>query len=188
MAARMSARPTSERVVPKPPAGYSVRGATFDDLFTVIEFLQTCDIHASECRAGCSGERVVNHFEMIAPDWGAHELAGRFGYRKVRHLWQMAIELSEPVPETRPPDGLRVRTLDPTSDLPGVHAAVEDSFAEHWGHILMPFDDWAKLHLQDPIFDPTLWLLALDGEGEQEQLAGVLAGGEVDRARCEPAP
>jgi mycothiol synthase len=123
-----------------------------------------------------SGERVVSHCEMIAPDWGAHELARRFGYREVRHFWQMAIELSEPVPETRPPDGLSVRTLDPISDLPGVHAAVEDSFAEHWGHIPMPFDEWAKLHVEDPIFDPTLWLLAVDGESEEEQLAGVLVG------------
>jgi mycothiol synthase len=246
----------SETTFPKPPTGYSVRGASLDDLSAVTAFLQMCDIndwgspdltadelrfmwrfpgldlgrdvwlvhaddglligyawllprdghrqlrgwgvvhpqfrgrglgvylmqlreHGARLHAALAapGESVVSLFEMIAPDQAARELAVRFGYREVRHFWQMAIELSEPLPKTPPPDGLRVRTLDPASDLPVVHATVEESFAEHWGHILMPFDDWAKLHVEDPGFDPTLWLLAVDGEGEEEQLAGVLLGG-----------
>jgi mycothiol synthase len=255
MAARMRSPGPPETTFPKPPAGFSVRGATFDDLSAVIEFLLMCDVHdwgspdytEDELRfswrfpdlqlerdvwlvhaddgsliaygwllprdghrrlngwgvvhpqyrgrgiglylmelrehgarlhaaLAAPGERVVNHFDMIAPDRGAHELAGRFGYREVRHFWQMAIELSEPVAQARPPDGLRVRTLDPTSDLPGVHATVMDAFADHWGHIHTPLEDWVKLRVEDRGFDPTLWLLAVDGDGQDEQIAGVLLG------------
>jgi mycothiol synthase len=255
MAAPMGAPPTSDAAFPKPPAGYSVRGATLDDVPAVIELLLLADVHdwgspdftEDELRFGwrfpeldlgrdvwlvhtddgsligygwllprnghrqlngwgvvhpeyrgrgigaylmelrehgarlhaalaAPGERVVNHFEMIAPDRGSHELAGRFGYREARHFWQMAIELSGPVPKIPPPDGLRVRTVDPDSDLPGVHRAVTESFAEHWGYVAMAFDDWAKLRVEDPGFDPTLWWLAVDGEGEDERLAGVLLG------------
>jgi mycothiol synthase len=244
-----------ELAVPKPPAGFSVRGATFDDVSEVLELIRLCDVHdwgspdftEEELRFGwrfpgldlgrdvwlvhdddgslvgygwllprdghrqlngwgvvhphhrgrgvgvylmelrehvarlhaalaAPSERVVNHFEMIAPDLGAHTLASRFGYREVRHFWEMAIELGDPVPATRPPDGIRVRTLDPTSDLPSVHATVIDSFAEHWGYVPMPLDAWTKLRLEDPGFDPSLWLLAVEGEAEQEQLAGVLLG------------
>src|SRR5262249_9798909 len=122
------------------------------------------------------GERVVSHFEMIAPDRGVHELAERFGYREVRHFWEMEIELRDPVLETRPPDGIRLRTLDPATDIPSVHATVTDSFAEHWGYVPMPLEHWTKLRVEDATFDPSLWLLAVEGEGEQERLVGVLLG------------
>lgn len=122
------------------------------------------------------GERVLNHFEMIAPDRGAHELAERFGYREVRHFWEMAIALHDRVPPAVVPDGIRVRTLDPASDIPDVHATVVDSFSEHWGYVPMPLADWTKLRREEPSFDPSLWFLAVEGEGEQEELAGVLLG------------
>ena len=122
------------------------------------------------------GARVVNLYEMIGPDRGAHELAARYGYHEVRRFWQMIIELHDPVAEATPPDGIHLRTVDRAEDLPPVHDVLEEAFADHWGHVRMAFQDWEQLQTEDPTFDPGLWWLAVEGEGPDERVAGISLG------------
>jgi ribosomal protein S18 acetylase RimI-like enzyme len=48
-----------------------------------------------------------------------------------------------------------------------------ESFRDHWGFVDRPLEiemeAWRKFRLEDPLFDPALYFLALDGE----QIAGV---------------
>jgi mycothiol synthase len=132
------------------------------------------EVHA---RLAPEGVRVASYVGTIGPDRGAHELAERFGYREVRRFWQMVIDLPEGAPPGAAtwPEGISVRTFERGRDDRAVHAAVQESFAEHWGHVYAPFEDWAK-RLEAEWFDPSLWYLA----DSREHVAGVLIGAVLD--------
>jgi mycothiol synthase len=59
------------------------------------------------------------------------------------------------------PAGIAVRSLDPERELDAFHAAVSESFAEHWGGPRTRERLRAAVEQED--FDPTLWFLAVDG-------------------------
>lgn len=120
--------------------------------------------------------RVLSQVWVIGPDRGARELAERFGYREVRHFWQMIREIAPGQEAAWLPGEVLIRGFDRGRDDRGVHAAMSESFAEHWGHVPMAFDDWAELLLNREGFDPTLWFLAVDGRGDGEEIAGALLG------------
>lgn len=90
------------------------------------------------------------------------KLAGKHGFEHARTYWRMVIEMSEPPPPAVLPDGVVIRTYDPQHDERAVFDAVEDSFADHWNHVPMSLDEWLAA-TRRPDFDPTLWLLAVDG-------------------------
>jgi len=120
---------------------------------------------------------VRSYFGMVGPDRGAHELADRYGWHEVRHFWQMSRDLSptEVLPVPRRPDGVTIRGFEQGRDERAVHAAFQESFSEHWGHVYMPFEDWAK-RMELEWFDPSLWWVAESGG----DLAGALAGAELE--------
>jgi mycothiol synthase len=121
--------------------------------------------------------RVASYLGTVGPDRGAHQLAERFGYREVRHFWQMVIDLptEEAISESRWPEGIIIRTFDRERDERAVHAAMQEAFAEHWGFVYVPFEEWAA-RMEFEWFDPSLWFLAEDG-GE---LAGALLGAVLE--------
>jgi mycothiol synthase len=90
------------------------------------------------------------------------------GYRLIRHSFRMEIELDTPPPEPQWPAGFAVRPFRPGEDDEAVYEAHQDSFADHWGFMRDPYDEWRHWMLREP-FDPRLWLLA-EAEGA---LAGV---------------
>jgi mycothiol synthase len=121
---------------------------------------------------------VRSYFGTVGPDRAAHELAERYGWREVRHFWQMAMELptaAGAMPAPRWPEGISARVFEPGRDDRVVHATLQEAFSEHWGHVYMPFDDWAK-RMELEWFDPSLWWVAESG-GE---VAGALVGAELE--------
>ena len=90
------------------------------------------------------------------------------GYRPIRHFFQMRIDLVAPPPEPSWPAGIGVRAPVPGEER-AVFEAVEDAFADHWEWTPARFDDWAHHMIQAEAFDPSLWLVALDGD----EIAGV---------------
>jgi ribosomal protein S18 acetylase RimI-like enzyme len=44
-----------------------------------------------------------------------------------------------------------------------MYEAQEEAFSDHWGHVTMPFEEWAKRTKRHD-FEPELWLMALDGD------------------------
>jgi mycothiol synthase len=105
-------------------------------------------------------------------DVTAAELLTSRGYRDVRHYFTMVVALDHETPAPGPLEGITLGTFEP-HEAEAFHAALNEAFAEEWGWAPMPFDEWRKLRLDAPDFDPTMWFVARDGD----ELAAV--------ARCE---
>ena len=84
------------------------------------------------------------------------------GYSVVRYFFDMVRPTLDDVPETPMPDGLEVRQIAP--DLyRRVWDADVDAFRDHWGGFDSSdaaFQRW----IGTPEFDPTLWVVAFDGD------------------------
>jgi mycothiol synthase len=94
------------------------------------------------------------------------------GWQLIRHGFRMEIELNAPPPEAIWPAGITVRTFVPGQDERATLIADRESFRDHWGFVERPLEDDLKLFMhfmREPDFDPTLWLLAMDGN----QIAGI---------------
>ena len=117
-----------------------------------------------EARLGDEGvERL--HSWTVAGDTAADELFRSRDYREVRRFWEMAIELDDDPPEA-PAD------VEPFTegDAEAFHAALEESFAEHWEHSPESFDEWWERQRRRTNFDPSLWFVIRDGD----ELVGVV--------------
>jgi mycothiol synthase len=123
-----------------------------------------------ERRLGEEGAERL-HSWTVAGDAAAEDLFQSRGYREVRRFWEMAIELDGNQPEPAVP--VEVFAED---DAEAFHAAIEESFADHWGNDPEPFDRWWARQRRRDNYDPSLWFLIRDGE----EIAGV--------ARCEARP
>ncbi len=86
------------------------------------------------------------------------------GYQEVRRSWRMEIEMSEALIAPEWPDHITVRTFAPEQDVRGVHAAIEEAFQDHWGHMEGDFEEWKHWSVERETFDPSLWFLAFDGD------------------------
>jgi GNAT superfamily N-acetyltransferase len=133
-------------------------------------------------------ERAGSHAALVAvlrafcsaEDGHTIALLERHAFHVVRHSFRMTMSLTGPLAEPSWPTDICVRTADPRTDLRSVYDAYRESFADAWGGVVQPYDDfvhdWSVLR-----FDPGLWFLAEEG-GE---LAGVALclpqrGGEPD--------
>jgi GNAT superfamily N-acetyltransferase len=116
-----------------------------------------------EERARAGGAARVQN-AVLEADGAACRLLETLGYRSVRILREMRIELAVPPPSPRWPDGLRVAAFDPERDARAFHAAREEAFADHWDHTPRDFDSWAQAYLHGERFDPALWCVVRAGE------------------------
>lgn len=111
------------------------------------------------------------HCWVVAGDTAAEALFESRGYREARRFWEMSIELEAetPAPSVH---------VEPYADGDAVafHAALEESFAEHWEHRSEPFDEWWERQRGRENFDPSLWFVIRHGD----EIAGL--------ARCEARP
>jgi mycothiol synthase len=89
------------------------------------------------------------------------------GMQVIRHFYRMRIELDGVPAEPEWPEGLTVRSANP-DDAERVYEAHQESFADHWEHVRIPFREWQH-HMMGEGYDPSLWFIAEDG-GE---IAGV---------------
>jgi mycothiol synthase len=99
----------------------------------------------------------------VAEDDGAAELLTSRGYRDARHYFTMMISLDAEPPPPEPPDGIVLDTFR-VEEAEAFHAALDESFADEWGWAPIPFEEWRKLRLDAPDFDPTIWFVARDGD------------------------
>jgi mycothiol synthase len=119
--------------------------------------------------AGLPSARVRHVID--ASDSAAAILLRACGLHLVRHFWHMQIDLPAEVDGGPVPDGIVIGGIDPATDLPIVHAVIDEAFADHWDWRQEPHDEWVTAHT-GPAYDPGLWLLATDAG----QPAGVLIG------------
>jgi mycothiol synthase len=85
------------------------------------------------------------------------------GYAWSRRFWRMRIDLESAPPDPEWPEGITVRDFVPGQDDRAMYDAQEAAFADHWGHVARPFEDFGK-RLERSDFDPSVWHLAMDGD------------------------
>jgi mycothiol synthase len=104
------------------------------------------------------------HAISLAPDVAAGPLLSGRGYREVRRFWEMTIELGdEPPPDPQLQDGLELEPF--SSELAkDFHAALEESFAEHWEYQPSSYEEWWSRQVERPDHDPSLWFLVRSGD------------------------
>jgi len=99
----------------------------------------------------------------VTADTAGGELIASRGFEPIRHFYRMSIELHAPPPEPEWPEGSTVSTLQPGEEEI-LHAVVQETFAEHWGHEYRPFDEWRKHNVERAWWDPSLVYLVRAGD------------------------
>ena len=84
----------------------------------------------------------------------------------------MEIDLAGRAPKPAPPEGIEIRAFRPGLDDRAAHAAIEESFADHFRHVVEPHTEWMAVRTKDPRFTPELWFLAWDAD----EAAGAVLG------------
>jgi mycothiol synthase len=90
------------------------------------------------------------------------------GYQAIRYEYDMVRPDLENIPDLPLPAGLEVRPVLPEHYRP-VFDASNEAFRDHWCYIEEPEESFQKMQVE-PIFDPSLWRVAWDGD----QIAGMV--------------
>jgi mycothiol synthase len=117
---------------------------------------------AADLLAGVPSPRFRN--SINARDASAAAIAHAHGLRSVRHNWHMQIDLDEPVEPGPDPQGISIGGVEVPRDFVAIHGILVAAFAEDPGDHPEPFDRWVEEHVTSPSYDPSLWLLARDGD------------------------
>lgn len=142
------------------------------------------------------GPRLLNRVEARAREMAAGaELAGRGTlsvfchsisrlkqgcleggrFKVARCFYRMSIDLRTGSPSAARVDGIRLRGFDPKADARGVWTLVEAAFKDHFRHVPKTFAVWKGEHLEHPVFDPGLWIVAETTERpESPRMVGAL--------------
>ncbi len=130
-------------------------------------------VHWAEERAQQSLPRAAEGARVSMSNWvndldlRVGPLFENCGWNLIRKSYRMEIDLTTPPVEPIWPDGITLRTFVPEQDERATVEADRDSFRDHWGYVERPFEDELKMFkhfMNSADFDPTLWLLAMDGD------------------------
>jgi mycothiol synthase len=114
------------------------------------------------------GVRVSLRSGIDNRDPSSHELHRNEGYQPLRYHWRMEIKLNEaPRPATFP-EGIELRPFIREQHAHAVLDAQNEAFRDHWGSHDMTLEHWEHRKFGRADFDPTLWMIAWDGD----QIAG----------------
>ena len=98
----------------------------------------------------------------------SHDLHKNEGYQPIRYHWRMEINLETPPDAPALPQGIELRPFNKDEHAHAVLDAQNDAFRDHWGSHPMEFERWSLRKFDRKDFDPSLWLIAWDGD----QIAG----------------
>jgi mycothiol synthase len=101
-------------------------------------------------------------------DEASNDLHKTEGYFPKRYHWRMEIKLDEVPTIAAWPDGIELRPFSRDEHARLVWAAQNESFRDHWGSHDISFEDWEHGKFSREDFDPSLWMIAWDGD----QIAG----------------
>ena len=85
------------------------------------------------------------------------------GFTPIRRHWRMRIDMDTPPPAPVWPEGIALATMRPGQEH-AVHAALNEAFEDHWGHLPLPYDTWRTFYLDRSDFDSSLSFLAMAGD------------------------
>lgn len=117
--------------------------------------------------------------ELAVAEWNdeADMLMRSRGFERARSFRHMQIDLDgAPVDPGEPPDGIRIRAIDPERDLRDIHSIFVDAFRDEWGYREVPFEEWKGNEVDTPGFDPGFWFIAEDHSGPVGAVSGLIWG------------
>jgi mycothiol synthase len=99
----------------------------------------------------------------------AAELMEKFGYRIIRHGFQMRIEMQAEPELVKWPEGVTIKPFDAERDAEAVYRALDEAFSDHFGHVAEPFEQGFERFKHfamgdEEVYDPSLWFIAMDGD------------------------
>ena len=92
------------------------------------------------------------------------------GFSQVRAWHRMRRDLSQPIPATLAPPGLKLSAFRAELGQP-LMEAFNETFYDHWGFEPISEQDWQMFFIQSTSFRPDLSFLALDGPDDNVQIA-----------------
>ncbi|HXF84882.1 MAG TPA: GNAT family N-acetyltransferase [Anaerolineales bacterium] len=125
--------------------------------------------HAHLALEKCAPDlRVAPRSGVEAHNKAALALFESLGWKRIRSFYRMVIDL-EHAPEPQPfPEGIIVRPYNPETELEAVYRTFVDTFRDHFGFIVPPFEkgfaDFKHNFVEEPGYDPDLWFVAFDGD------------------------
>jgi ribosomal protein S18 acetylase RimI-like enzyme len=106
---------------------------------------------------------IVLHNSVDMKDTGGIVLLGKRGYESVRRHYTMQMMLDHAIDPVVPP-AIEIRTCRP-SDAPLLHRLLQETFADHWDHRPVSYEEWSDAFLSRKDTDASLWFLAeADGD------------------------
>jgi mycothiol synthase len=114
------------------------------------------------------GEEVWFGGEAASANEGAKAFFEARGYELIRHFWKMGIDLDKEPPEPVWPEGIRLEQAQRGEERE-VFDASEEAFQDHWDNQPHDYDEWRQWMVEPDSYDPSLWLLAKDGD----EIAGI---------------
>ncbi|GAB4490790.1 MAG: GNAT family N-acetyltransferase [Anaerolineales bacterium] len=89
------------------------------------------------------------------------------GWTYFRSSYTMRIDFESAPPAPVIPAGITIQTYRPEL-AEATYRAVNEAFKDHFGHVDQPFEsgfaNFKRTMLEDPLFDPSLWYLAMDDD------------------------
>jgi ribosomal protein S18 acetylase RimI-like enzyme len=120
---------------------------------------------------------AVFHTAINDEEAAAATLVRSRGFEHVRTFRHLQIDLDgSPREPGEPPAGTRIRAIEPERDLRRIHAIFVEAFSGEWGYRPIPFEEWIATEVETPSYDPSLWLLATDGDEAVGALSGLVWG------------
>lgn len=127
---------------------------------TIIELTETAARQAAE---RFTKRPVLLRNFIWADNSAARALLDARGYEVVRHFFHMAIDLTD-LPAPPPvPEGLELRSLDPSRDKEPLHALIVHAFSKHWNWSPLSLDNFWRRIVDRDDFDPELTLVVEEG-------------------------
>jgi mycothiol synthase len=118
---------------------------------------------------GAPDTRAILHTAIAGVNDTDRALLLRHGYTLSRYSLRMQVEFGEQ-PQAPPawPAGITVRTAQP-GDERAIYEADMEAFADHWGFLASPYEEWLHFAKKVNQFEPDLWFLAVEGD----EIAGI---------------
>jgi len=132
--------------------------------------IEWAEIRAHQAIERCPEEARVSMYLQTAPSHEATvHLLEKQGLIPVRYSWIMMKDLVETTPKPKWPEGITLQTFTEFNDLETIIKVTDEAFEDHWGHVDRSGDPERMKRIRHQIendedFDPSLWILAMDGD------------------------
>ncbi len=97
-------------------------------------------------------------------DQASNDLHITEGYSSKRYHWRMEIKLDSAPTMVTWPEGIEIRPFVREQHEVSVWQAQNESFRDHWGSHDISLEEWQHHRFGREDFDPTLWVIAWDGD------------------------